>query len=134
VLQSDVTQLIGHTPMVYFSPKLTEGCHAKIAAKLEIMEPCCSVKDRLGASPLGAAVTHLYPQRQQPRGASASKRRCSSGPSCHLLLDGAVAGGVYTRGCRCGEVVSRLATLTSCFAGTHSLGMVACLDRLQHGH
>ena len=63
-LQSDVTQLIGHTPMVFLSSKLTEGCHAKIAAKLEIMEPCCSVKDRLGALPLGA-VTHLHPQGQQ---------------------------------------------------------------------
>ena len=65
-LQSDVTQLIGHTPMVFLSSKLTEGCHAKIAAKLEIMEPCCSVKDRLGALPLGA-VTHRYPQGQPRR-------------------------------------------------------------------
>lgn len=53
-LFKDITETIGHTPLVRLN-RVTQGLHAAIYAKLEFFNPLGSVKDRIGNSMLIAA-------------------------------------------------------------------------------
>ena len=54
-VKDDITQAIGNTPLVRLN-RLTEGLGATVLVKLESGNPANSVKDRIGAAIIDAAV------------------------------------------------------------------------------
>ncbi len=53
-IYDDITQTIGHTPLVRLN-RITEGCGATVLAKLEFFNPLSSIKDRVGLAMVEAA-------------------------------------------------------------------------------
>lgn len=54
-IKDEITQCIGNTPLVRLR-KVTAGCVATVAGKIENMNPLWSVKDRIAAAMVDAAV------------------------------------------------------------------------------
>lgn len=53
-IAKDITQLVGHTPLVRLN-RVSRGSRAEVVAKLEFYNPLASIKDRIGVAMIDAA-------------------------------------------------------------------------------
>lgn len=58
-IYENITETVGNTPLVKLN-RITEGCHATIAAKVEAFNPLSSVKDRIALNMIETAEKEGY--------------------------------------------------------------------------
>ncbi|WP_406660333.1 cysteine synthase A [Methanolobus sp. ZRKC3] len=58
-IYEDITQTVGNTPLVKLN-RITEGCYASIAGKVEAFNPLSSVKDRIALNMIETAEKEGY--------------------------------------------------------------------------
>ncbi len=53
-IAKDITEVVGNTPLVRLN-RISQGLDADVVAKLEFLNPCASIKDRIGVAMIRAA-------------------------------------------------------------------------------
>ena len=53
-IAKDITEVVGNTPLVRLN-RISQGLYADVVAKLEFLNPCASIKDRIGVAMIRAA-------------------------------------------------------------------------------
>ena len=94
-IHDDITQCIGRTPLVRLR-RVTEGCVATVAGKIENMNPLWSVKDRIARAMIDAAERdgRLGPDTIviEPTSMSLERRRMLKALGAELVLTPAAEG------------------------------------------